>query len=169
MILLTGVVYPLIVTAIAQWTMHHHANGSLLYRDRQVIGSHLIAQEVTEERYFWPRPSAIGYDPIHPSGGSNLGPTSLELKRLVDEGEKQLGRDAPRDLLYASGSGLDPHISLEAAYFQVPRVAKARSISEEELNDLIDSIREGRQFGFLGPQYVNVLRLNQRLDERSRE
>jgi potassium-transporting ATPase KdpC subunit len=169
MTLLTGLIYPLAITGIAQVAMPHRANGSLVYRGGEVIGSRLIGQSMNQEGYFWPRPSAIDYNPLHPSGGSNLGPTSTELKREVDGRERSLGAGAPTDLLYASGSGLDPHLSLEAADFQVPRIAKARSVSEEELHQLIHSLQKGRQFGLLGPRYVNVLDLNEKLDERFRK
>lgn len=142
------------------------ASGSLMRRKDQVIGSSLIAQKTMKEGYFWPRPSAIDYDPIKPSGGSNLGPTSQKLKEEVEERKGKLGYQAPVDLLYASASGLDPHISLEAAYFQATKIAKQGVYSEEELNYLIDSHVEGQQLGFLGPRYVNVLILNRALDER---
>lgn len=161
MTLLTGVIYPLIITGIAQITMSKAANGSLLVKDNKIIGSKLIAQNTTSDRFFWPRPSAIDYDPLKPSGGSNLGPTSQKLKEAVEQRQQKYGKDAPSDLLYASGSGLDPHISIKAAYYQIPRVAKARSIDEKELKNLIDSHREG----FLDLGYVNVLLLNQALEE----
>ena len=118
-----------------------------------------------ELRYFWPRPSAIDYDPLKPSGGSNLGPTSQKLKAAIEERKQKVGEKAPPELLYASGSGLDPHIGLETSYFQIPGIAKARSISEADLKNLVDRFSEGRQLGFLGAHYVNVSRLNQALDE----
>lgn len=164
MTVLTGLVYPLLITGIVQLTMPKLANGSLIYEGDQIIGSALIAQNAIENRYFWPRPSAINYDPIKPSGGSNLGPTSQKLKEVVEKRRQKIGDQAPTELLYASGSGLDPHISLEAAYFQIPRVAKARLMDEAELKKMIDHLSEGKQFGFLGAQYVNVLILNQALD-----
>lgn len=165
MTVLTGVIYPLFITGIAQLTMAKLANGSLIQKGDKVVGSVLIAQDMTEDRYFWARPSAVDFDPIKPSGGSNLGPTSQKLKETVEERKKKFGEDAPTELLYASGSGLDPHISLETAYFQIPRVAKARSINENQLKNLIHELSEGNQFGFLGTRYVNVLLLNQALDE----
>lgn len=167
MTLLTGFAYPLLMTGIAQLTMPKLANGSLLLKDKQIMGSALIAQKTTDERYFWPRPSAIDYDPMKPSGGSNLGPTSLELKKEVEERKKKIGNEAPSDLLYASGSGLDPHISIQAAYFQASRIAKARSFDSAEIKALIDSLVEERQLGFLGPRHVNVLFLNHALDEHN--
>lgn len=161
--LLTGLVYPLFITVIAQLTMSKLANGSLVQRGDQIIGSLLIAQQTQEASYFWPRPSAVDYDPMKPSGGSNLGPTSQKLKEAVEERKGKFGDQAPPEFLYASGSGLDPHISVETAYFQMPRVAAAQDIQEEKLKILIDSLVEGKQMGFLGPRYVNVLLLNQSL------
>lgn len=166
MTILTGVLYPLLITITAQFTMPNLANGSLVKQGDQTIGSLLIAQKNSDDRYFWPRPSAIDYDPIKPSGGSNLGPTSQKLKDSINERKQKIGNAAPPELLYASGSGLDPHISLETAYFQISRVAKARSISEEDLKKRVDRHVEGRQLGFLGPRYVNVLILNWDLDDR---
>lgn len=162
MTFLTGVAYPLLVTFIAQIVMPVAANGSLLYRGKQVIGSTLIAQKFTDERYFWPRPSAIEYDPLKPSGGSNLGPTSQKLKDLVAERQKFAGSEAPVELLYASASGLDPHISLETAYYQSDRIAKARMIDKSELIKMINAASQGLR----KPRYVNVLLLNKALDER---
>jgi len=163
MTVLTGFIYPLFITFIAEFTMPYHSNGSLMEKGDRIIGSLLIAQKTTDNRYFWPRPSAIDYDPIKPSGGSNLGPTSRELKDIVNKRKEKVGKDAPGELLYASGSGLDPHISLEAAYFQIPRIAKARSIDEEALKQMINSVAEGK-FKFLKASYVNVLLLNEVLD-----
>jgi len=166
MVIVTGWIYPLLITLIVQLTMPHQANGSLLIKNGQTRGSILIAQNFAEDRYFWPRPSAIDFDPIKPSGGSNLGPLSQKLKEAVTERQKKFGEKAPSELLYASGSGLDPHISLESAYYQIDRVAKASNIKDTELKNLIDSIAEGSQLGFISPRYVNVLLLNQALDDR---
>lgn len=166
MTLLTGLLYPLLITGIAQLAMPKRANGSLVWKGGKIVGSALIAQNITDKRYFRPRPSAIDYDPVKPSGGSNLGPTSRKLKEIVKERQQKVGQDAPPELLYASGSGLDPHISLEAAYFQIPEVAKARSVNEDVLKNLIDSLGEGKKLGFLGSSYVNVQLLNQALDEQ---
>lgn len=160
MTLLTGAIYPLLLTLVAQVTMPLKANGSLVHKDDKIAGSVLIAQKFSDTKYFWPRPSAIEYQPI-PSGGSNLGPTSLKLKEKIKERKKYYGENAPADLLYASGSGLDPHISLQAAYFQLDRIAKARSISSEKLKEIVDSHVEGKLFKH---KYVNVLILNQVLD-----
>jgi K+-transporting ATPase ATPase C chain len=161
MTLLTGAIYPLLLTFVAQIAIPLNANGSLVYKDNKIAGSALIAQKFSDAKYFWPRPSAIEYQPI-PSGGSNLGPTSLKLKEKVKEREKFYGENAPAELLYASGSGLDPHISLQTAYFQIDRIAKARSISSEKLKEIVDSHVEGKLFKH---KYVNVLILNQVLDD----
>lgn len=166
MTLLTGVAYPLLIATIAQLAMPSLANGSLLHTKGRVVGSSLIAQKTTDDGYFWPRPSAIDYNPIAPSGGSNLGPTSRKLKDEVAERKNRLGHQAPAELLYASGSGLDPHISLEAAYFQIARIAKARSITEKELKNLIDHSAEGGLFGIGGKRYINVLKLNEKLSSQ---
>lgn len=174
MTLLTGIIYPLLITFIAQLTMPYQANGSLVYQDGKVIGSMLIGQKFTSSKYFWSRPSAVDYNPL-PSAGSNLGPTSSELKRLVKERKEGLlkshdkphGTKVPSDLLFSSGSGLDPHISLGSAYFQIDRVAKARNYNEKEkeaLKNLID-VTIDMEFKFLGPPTVNVLELNLALDK----
>lgn len=168
MTILTGVIYPILITLIAQVTMPNRSNGSLVRKEDQIVGSLLISQNTMDDRYFWPRPSAIDYDPIKPSGGSNLGPTSQKLKDTIKERMKKIGNHAPSELLYASGSGLDPHISLEAAYFQIPRVAKARSIKEDELRELVDSQVEGKLFRSSSLGYINVLLINQALDDRRR-
>lgn len=163
LLLLTGVIYPAFITVVAQWTMPERAHGSLVVVKDKVAGSTLIAQNFTKENYFHPRPSAIDFDPMRPSGGSNLGPTSQALKEAV---EKRLKLYAPLvpppELVYASGSGLDPHISVEAAHFQVDRVAKARSIKDtEQLKAFVAAHNEG----FPSP-YVNVLLLNLDLDKK---
>lgn len=164
MTLLTGVIYPLFITIFAQLTFPEKANGSLIKQSGKIVGSSLIAQNSNDESFFWPRPSAVNYDPLH-SGGSNLGPISKKLKGLVEERRQKQGENAPAELLYASGSGLDPHISIDAAYFQIDRISKARSINAEELKKIIDAHIEGKQFGFLGPSYVNVLQLNLYLEK----
>lgn len=166
MTVVTGLIYPLFIVVVAQFAMPYHANGSLIHKGDRIIGSKLIAQKITDQRYFWPRPSAIDYDPVKPSGGSNLGPTSRKLKEMILDRKQKVGNHAPPELLYASASGLDPHISLETAYFQIPRVAKARSISEDSLRKTIHSIAKKEQFKFLKPRYVNVLLLNEALDEQ---
>lgn len=161
MIALTGVIYPLLVTFISHFTMPKLAGGSLVWAGDKVIGSELIAQDFKNEAYFWPRPSAVDFDPIKPAGGSNLGPTSKKLQEMVEAKVNSLGPNAPAELVYASGSGLDPHISLQTAYFQMERVANKRLISDQDkLQSFINEFAEG-----FGSKYVNVLMLNKALDE----
>jgi K+-transporting ATPase ATPase C chain len=172
MTFLTGCLYPFLVTEIATFTMPDQANGSLIFVNQQLRGSKFIVQPFTGEQYFWPRPSALHYNTLR-SYGSNLGPTSRKLKDIVKQRAQKLmqshpnASSLPSDLLYASGSGLDPHISLEAAYFQIERIARSRSLhsqDQEKLRHLIDQMAEG-QAGLLGPPYLNVLLLNMQLDQ----
>jgi K+-transporting ATPase ATPase C chain len=169
MTLLTGVLYPMLVTGIAQFTMKEKADGQWISHKGKVVGSLLIGQTFEGEKYFWGRPSAIKYNPL-PSGGSNLGPTSSALKKIVDERREKIAKshaaqEIPSELLFASGSGLDPHIRRRTAYFQMERVAKARGIEVHKIQELIDRIAERPSFGFLGARHVNVLLLNKALDE----
>src|SRR4051794_14193515 len=171
--LITGVVYPLLVTGIAQAVMPRSASGSLIERDGKAIGSELIGMPFTGLKYFWPRPSATSPYPYNAaaSSGSNQGPTNPALIDAITARVKAL-RDADRgntapvpvDLVTASGSGLDPHISPASAQYQVNRVARAQGMEASSVQGLVNQYTEGRQFGILGEPRVNVLKLNLALD-----
>ena len=177
--LLLGVAYPLAVTGLAQILFRDNANGQLIARHGTVIGSRIIGQAFSSPRYFHGRPSVAGtgYDAAN-SAGSNLGPTNKQLIDAVRANVKaqcpepcrgacpEPCRGVPIDLVTASASGLDPHISPAAALFQVPRVARARQCTEDDIRALVTEHTEGRQWGFLGEPRVNVLLLNLALDER---
>jgi K+-transporting ATPase ATPase C chain len=170
---LLGVIYPLVVTGIAQVMFRDKANGQLIRRGGVVIGSRIIGQRFTGSRYFHSRPSAAGngYDAGN-SGGSNLGPTNKKLIERVAADAVPLKSENPNtpvpvDLVTTSASGLDPDISPAAAYFQVPRVARERGMSEEQLRQLVRQRMKPRQFGILGEPRVNVLELNLELDQQT--
>jgi K+-transporting ATPase ATPase C chain len=169
--LLLGIVYPLVVTGLAQALFRDKANGQLIVRQGQTVGSRIIGQAFSSPGYFRSRPSAAGsgYDAAN-SAGTNLGPTNKKLidsVRTAVEAAKNENRavPVPIDLVTSSASGLDPHISPAAALFQAPRVARERGVSEAEIRKLVDAHTEGRQFGFLGEPVVNVLELNLALDD----
>ena len=175
--ILAGIIYPLFITLIAQVAFHDQANGSLVMRNGKLVGSVWLAQQFQGTNYFWPRPSACSYGTgatgINASSGSNLGPTSSTLQNNVSNNLVSIrtgnnlatNADVPADLVYASASGLDPHISPESAQLQIARVAAARGMSPDKVRELVDKFTEGPQWGFLGQSRVNVLMLNLALDQ----
>jgi K+-transporting ATPase ATPase C chain len=173
MTLATGIVYPLLVTGIAQGLFSHQANGSIVERDGKAVGSTLVGQPFSDPKYFWGRPSATAPMPYNAgaSSGSNQGPTNPALVDAVKSRIAALravdpdnNAPVPVDLVTASASGLDPHISIAAANYQAARVAKLRSVPLDRMRALIDEHTERRQLGFLGEPVVNVLALNIALD-----
>jgi K+-transporting ATPase ATPase C chain len=175
-LVLTGLIYPFFMTGIAQVLFPWRANGSLVTDEKgQVIGSELIGQGFANPAYFQPRPSAAGekgYDATA-SGGSNLGPTSKKLQDRIDDNLKRLKAEnpeaagpVPAELVTASASGLDPHLSPESMLWQLPRVAKARGVARERIKAVVESRVEGRTFGILGEPRVNVLMVNLALDRQ---
>lgn len=172
---LCGIAYPLLITGIAQIAFPKKANGSLIVQGNKVVGSELIGQKFDSAVYFASRPSAIDYNPM-PSGGSNLGQTSKKLLQQVTERKAQLikfnelsdSEMIPSEMLYASASGLDPHISPKAALMQVERIVKARQLDSNQKQQLLNSITElteAPQFSFFGEERINVLCLNLKLDQ----
>jgi len=169
---ITGLAYPLAVTAFARAFFPVKAGGSFIGNGGASPGSELIGQSFKSPRYFWGRPSATGYDPL-PSGGSNLSPVSLALQKQAAANAAAFraanpgaaGHPVPAEMVFASASGLDPHITPRAALMQCARVAKARGVRESDIISLIGAMTEPRQAGFLGEPRLNVLRLNLRLDE----
>jgi len=174
--ILTGIVYPLLVTGIAQITFPAKANGSIIYKDNKAIGSTLIGQQFDSVIYFSSRPSAIAYNPL-PSGGSNYGLTNIKLKNQVADRKTHfwklnqldsLKTEIPSEMLFASGSGLDPHISLKAAMLQVDRIVNARKFNKIQKQKIVECVQEHieeRQFLCMGEQRINVLLLNIELDK----
>jgi K+-transporting ATPase ATPase C chain len=168
---ITGLAYPLAVTGFAKIFFSGKAGGGFIESGGKTAGSELIGQAFKDPRYFWGRPSAIGYNPL-PSGGSNLSPVSLALqKQAVDNTAAFLaanpgaaGKPIPSEMVFASASGLDPHITPEAARLQCARVARVRGVPEVDIMSLVDGLIEPRQAGLLGEPRVNVLRLNRKLD-----
>jgi potassium-transporting ATPase KdpC subunit len=175
MTIVTGILYPLVITGFAQLAFHDKANGSMIRKDGMIIGSELIGQKFDRVAYFWSRPSAVDDNPL-PSGGSNFGPTSDKLKKVVRVRKAtfvaaNMVKDStaiPAEMLFASGSGLDPHISPKAALMQVDRVAKVRglnTVQKQRLISLISTKAEGPQFGLFGEERINVFMLNLALDK----
>ncbi len=175
MTILTGIIYPLFVTLIGQTIYPAKANGSFISIKNKIVGSELIGQEFLSDKYFHSRPSAINYNPM-PSGGTNLSVTSAALKEKVKkqaflfDSINQIDKNTkiPSEMLYASASGLDPHISIKSANLQISRICKARNFSESQkqmLIKLIINLSQNRQFGFLGEERINVLKLNIELDK----
>jgi K+-transporting ATPase ATPase C chain len=170
--IIVGAAYPLVMTGVAQLVFRKQANGSLIERNGQIVGSELIAQQFTGDKCFWPRPSAGSYATV-PSGASNLGPTSQALQSNVTANAtafrtgNKLAADAPvpADMVFTSASGLDPHISPESARLQVARVAAARGIAEDQVKALVEKFVEAPQWGIFGEPRVNVLELNVALDD----
>ena len=170
---LCGGIYPLAVTALAQLFFPSQANGSLVVKDGRAVGSRLIGQPFDEPRYFWGRPSATAPFPCNAaaSGGSNLGPSNPALRAVVADRVHGLrasdpgnGAPIPVDLVTASASGLDPHVSASGAEWQVPRVARVRGLCEADVRRLVEEYTEGRQLGLYGERRVNVAELNRALD-----
>lgn len=177
--LLTGIIYPFVITLIGQIIFPTEANGSMIKKNNKIIGSKLIGQNFSDSVYFHSRPSSINYNPM-PSGASNLGLSSALLKEQTNNRKNDFKKNnylpdstsIPSEIIFASASGVDPHISVEAAKLQVNRIIKSRKLDSNEvktLNNLIDSQTEYPQFGVLGNKVVNVLVLNLKLDEESRK
>ena len=173
MTVITGLIYPMVATGVAQVLFPHQANGSLIERDGKPIGSELIGQNFDDPKYFWGRPSATTPQPYNgtASNGSNLGPTNTALRDAVQQRIDALRKadpgntaPVPADLVTASGSGLDPEITPAAAQYQVARVARIRHLSEQQVQTLVAQFTRGRQLGLLGEPRVNVLQLNLALD-----
>lgn len=178
LILILGIAYPLLVTGFAYLFFKEKAQGSLIQKDGKILGSVLLGQFFDDPKYFWGRPSATSPIPYNTlsSHASNLGPLNPKLKQSIETQFQMIKRvqvpsnlPMPIDLLMSSGSGLDPHISPAAAFYQVSRISSRRTLPEQEIIKLIENQIEGRQFGFLGEPRVNVLKLNLALDNLQRE
>jgi len=174
---ITGIIYPFVVTVIAQTVFHHQANGSIIVKDGKPAGSSLIGQEFSDPKYFWGRLSATSPAAFNASAssGSNLGPLNTALRRNVEARIELLHstgpvnkNPVPVDLITASASGLDPHISIAAAMYQIPRVARLRGITEDEVVKIVRENTQGRFLGIIGEPVVNVLQLNMALDKYKR-
>jgi K+-transporting ATPase ATPase C chain len=177
MIIITGIIYPLFVTLIGNCIFPRQSQGSLIIKDGKILGSELIGQSFQGPKYFWPRPSATSPVPYNAaaSTGSNLGPTNPALIKLVQDNiaklkaaDPQNQLPIPADLVTASASGLDVHISPAATQYQISRVAIARNLTQQQVQELVAKHTEGRQWGFFGEPRVNVLTLNLALDELSK-
>jgi K+-transporting ATPase ATPase C chain len=174
MTVITGVAYPLFVTGVGSVFFKDHAQGQLVMKDNKVVASKILAQKIVSPKYFWPRPSGADYNGAS-SSGTNLGPTSAGLKKQYEDRLKALKEahpeqqgEPPQDLLFASGSGLDPEISPAAAFYQLNRVAKARNLNEEQIHRLrvlVESLVRKPTLGFMGDSRVNVMELNFALDQ----
>lgn len=176
--IILGIIFPLVITLIGQVLFYEKATGSLIHKDDKVVGSTLISQNFEKDEYFTSRPSGINYNPI-PSGGSNLSPTDVRLKNDYEARKKLFQKknyinidiSIPSEMLFASASGIDPHISKNSALLQLNRVALKRNLDEirkAEIEKLIDSLSHKLIFGIMGNEYVNVLELNLKLDEMKR-
>ncbi|OFZ23156.1 MAG: hypothetical protein A2202_08535 [Bdellovibrionales bacterium RIFOXYA1_FULL_36_14] len=168
-ILVLGVLYPVSLVYMGEGVLKAKSLGSFIFDSKsgKIIGSELIGQNWINPRYFWGRPSINSYDPMN-SGGSQFAPISLQLKNQIEENSKKYsseGENIPEDLLLSSGSGLDPHISVEGAIFQISRIARERKLNEERIRLLVLSLVEKKTFGVLGQDRINVLKLNQKLDQ----
>lgn len=171
MTVLTGIIYPLFITGLAQLVFPAKANGSMVVKNGEIVGSGLIGQKFTSDRYFWPRPSATDYNPL-PSGGTNFGMTSqtlktkteAEIQSFIQNNYLPANTEIPNEMVFASASGLDPHISVQAARLQIKRIAKGRNADEGIILRLVDRFIEDRQCFILGQERVNVLLLNLELD-----